>query len=137
MRGNFSMAGGAIHLPDLLFEVPGAAIHLNGTYGALNGALNFTGDADLQAKVSQVVGGFAGLLLKPADRFFDKKGPGTQIPIKIGGTRKDPEFGLNFHHDQPESKDQEKPEKKDQAKSEKKEQAGSENKDQTTAEPKP
>lgn len=114
MRGGFSMASGTIHLPDLLYEVPGATVHLNGTYGVLNGALNFTGQADLEAKVSQMVGGFAGLLLKPADRFFDKKGPGTQIPIKIGGTRKDPEFGLNFHHDQPENKDQTRPVSKDQ-----------------------
>ncbi len=106
MRGTFSMASGTIHLPDLQYEVPGATVHLNGSYGVLNGALNFTGDADLEAKVSQMVGGFAGLLLKPADRFFDKKGPGTQIPIKIGGTRKDPEFSLNFHHEQPETKDQ-------------------------------
>jgi hypothetical protein len=79
---------------------------LNGTYGVVNGALNFTGDADLEAKVSQMVGGFAGFLLKPADRFFDKKGPGTQIPIKIDGTRKDPKFSLNFHHEKEENKDQ-------------------------------
>ena len=99
MHSDFQMASGVLHLPNLVYEVPGAAVHVAGTYGIVDGALNFAGTADLEAKISQMVGGIAGLLLKPADRFFDKNGPGTQIPIKIQGTRKDPQFSLNFHHE--------------------------------------
>jgi hypothetical protein len=50
----------------------------------------------MQATVSQMVGGWAGVLLKPADRFFKKDGAGTQVPIRIQGTREQPKFGLDF-----------------------------------------
>ena len=50
----------------------------------------------MQATVSQMVGGWKGLLLKPADRFFKKDGAGTEVPIHIEGTREQPKFGLDF-----------------------------------------
>jgi len=54
------------------------------------------GTAKLQATVSQMVGGIAGFLLKPADRFFKKDGAGTDLPIHISGTRENPQFGVDF-----------------------------------------
>jgi len=109
MQGNFQMANGVITLPALAYTVPGADIQLKGTYGVEGGALNFIGTAKLDATVSEMVGGIAGLLLKPADRFFKKDGAGTEIPIHIGGTRESPEFGVDFDRmkrkkpDQPEA----------------------------------
>ena len=96
MQGNFLMANGVITLPTLAYTVPGADIELKGTYGVEGGALNFIGAAKLDAPVSEMVGGIAGLLLKPADRFFKKDGVGTEIPIHIAGTRESPEFGVDF-----------------------------------------
>jgi AsmA-like C-terminal region len=96
MLGDFQMAGGVITLPALTYTVPGAAIQLKGTYGVEGGALDFAGTAKLQATVSQMVGGMLGALLKPADRFFKKGGAGTEIPIRISGTREDPKFGIDF-----------------------------------------
>jgi hypothetical protein len=49
----------------------------------------------MQATVSKMVGGWKGLLLKPADRFFKKDGAGTEVPIHIAGTYKNPEFGVD------------------------------------------
>jgi hypothetical protein len=100
MEGNFLMANGVITLPDLKYTVPGAAIQLHGTYKVENGALDFTGIAQLQATVSQLVGGWAGLLLKPVNRFFQKDGAGTEIPIHIGGTRAAPEFEVQLGRSQ-------------------------------------
>ena len=60
------------------------------------GALDFWGTAKMQATVSQMVGGWAGVLLKPADRFFRKNEAGTEVPIRIQGTREQPKFGLDF-----------------------------------------
>jgi hypothetical protein len=71
-------------------------IQLKGTYGVEGGALDFTGTAKLQATVSQMVGGWAGLLLKPADKYFKKNGAGTEVPIHISGTREEPIFSINF-----------------------------------------
>jgi hypothetical protein len=94
MQGNFEMAGGVIVLPGLIYTVPGTTIALKGTYGVENGALRFKGTAKMRATVSQMVGGWKGFLLKPADRFFRKDGAGTEVPIHIDGTRENPEFGI-------------------------------------------
>ena len=90
------MAGGVIALPNLKYTVPGAEIDLNGTYGVDGGTLNFKGTAQMQATVSQMVGGWKGILLKPADRLFKKNGAGTEVPIHVDGTEQDPMFGVDF-----------------------------------------
>jgi hypothetical protein len=96
MSGDFQMAGGVITLPVLKYSVPGADIQLKGTYAVEGGAIDFAGSAQLQATVSQMVGGWKGFLLKPADRFFKKDGAGTEVPIHISGTREDPKFAVNL-----------------------------------------
>lgn len=96
MQSNFRVANAVVTLPDLEYQVPGADIHLQGTYG-LDGALNFQGSARMDATVSQMVGGWKGFLLKPADHFFKKDGAGALIPIHVAGTRDAPKFGLDFN----------------------------------------
>ncbi len=96
MQSDFTMARGVIHLPDLRYTLPGADIDLSGTYTLEGETLNFAGSAKMQATVSQMVGGWKGLLLKPADRFFKKDGAGTKVPIHIDGTRQDPHFGVDL-----------------------------------------
>jgi hypothetical protein len=95
VEGDFNLDAGVLTLPSVLYSVPGADIHLHGTYRTKGGTLDFTGTAKMQATVSQMVGGWKGLLLKPADRFFKKNGSGTEIPIYIAGTREKPQFGYN------------------------------------------
>jgi hypothetical protein len=96
MKGSFRLAGGILTLPALTYTVPGAVIQLKGTYGVEGGALDFSGTVRTEATVSKVVGGWKGLLLKPADRFFKKDGAGALVPIHIQGTREDPKFGVDF-----------------------------------------
>jgi hypothetical protein len=95
MRGTFHMENAVITLPDLVYSVPGADIQLKGSY-ALSGALAFDGTARMEATVSQMLGGWKGLLLKPADKFFKKDGAGTLVPITVKGTREAPEFSVDF-----------------------------------------
>lgn len=95
MEGTFHVAKGVVTLPDLQYEVPGAEVHLQGSY-ALDGDLHMDGVARMQATVSKMVGGWKGLLLKPADRLFKKDGAGAEIPIKLRGTRKSPDFGIDI-----------------------------------------
>ena len=109
MQSKFQMDEGIITLPDLKYSVPGADISLEGTYGVEGGQLNFTGIASMQATVSQMVGGWKGFLLKPADRFFKKNGAGTEVPIHINGTREHPDFGVDIKgvkHTTPQRPDQ-------------------------------
>jgi len=96
MESDFTMAEGAIDLPDLKYTVPGAEIDLAGRYGVEGSTLDFAGTAKMQATVSQMVGGWKGFLLKPADRFFKKDGAGTEIGIHLSGTREAPKFGVDL-----------------------------------------
>jgi len=92
MQSDFTMATGVVSLPDLVYTVPGAEIDLAGTYAVVDSKLAFHGNAKLQATVSEIVGGWKGLLLKPADRLFKKDGAGTEVSIQVDGTREGPQF---------------------------------------------
>lgn len=96
MQSGFTMANGVISLPDLVYQVPGADIALNGTYMLDGGALNFNGKAKMQATVSKMIGGWKGVLATPFDGFFKKDGAGTEVGVHIDGTRDDPHFGLDL-----------------------------------------
>ncbi len=97
MHSDFSMENGVITLPNLEYTVPGAEIHLHGTYAIDGGAIDFTGKARMKATVSQMVGGWKGFFLKAADPFFKKNGAGAELPIHVGGTRDKPDFGLDLN----------------------------------------
>jgi hypothetical protein len=96
LRGNFRMRNGVMHFSQLSFDVPGAAVNLDGTYAMRSGQMDFHGTLRMEAKLSQTTKGIKSALLKPFDSFFSKKGAGTQLPIKITGTRDNPQFGLDF-----------------------------------------
>jgi AsmA-like C-terminal region len=96
MQSDFEMANGVITLSNLKYMVPGAEIDLKGTYGIDGGSLNFTGRAKMQATISRMVGGWKGVLLTPLDHFFEHGKSGTVFPVEIKGTRKDPQFGVDF-----------------------------------------
>jgi AsmA-like protein len=95
-RGSFKLANGRLALPDLTFSVPGASVELAGAYGLTAETMDFTGKLLLDAKISQTVTGFKSVLLKAVDPLFKQKdGSGSAIPIRIGGTRNAPDFGLD------------------------------------------
>jgi hypothetical protein len=96
IASDLTMAGGVVTLPNLKYTVPGAEIDLAGKYGLEGGTLNFKGTARTDATVSQMVGGWKGLLLKPADRLFKTNRAGTEVPIHIDGTEQNPGFGVDF-----------------------------------------
>jgi len=95
-RGKFKLDEGTLTLTSLTFHVPGATIRLDGTYGILTEALNFHGTATMEAKLSEMTTGIRSFLLKALDPIFHKDKVGTVIPIHIGGTRRDPSFGLDL-----------------------------------------
>ncbi len=99
MQSSFTVANGVVTLPDLEYRVPGADVALKGTYGLDGGALDFTGKAMMHATVSKMLGGWKGALATPLDHFFKKDGAGTEVPVRIDGTRDNPHFGLDFHGD--------------------------------------
>jgi len=95
-KGQFSLADGVASLPHVAFSVPGATIALSGQYVIGTEAVNFVGTAQLKASLSDAVGGFRSILIKPFNRFFSKDGSGAIIPIEITGTRSQPKFGVRL-----------------------------------------
>ncbi len=92
-EGEFHMANGTISFPRIEFAVPGANVNLMGGYALREKELDFEGHLLMDAKISETTTGVKAFFLKLADPFFRDKGR-TSIPIKIGGTVKEPDFGL-------------------------------------------
>ena len=98
LRGVFVLRDGEIRFSDLVFQAPGASIHLRGSYGLDSEQIDMHGVARLQAKVSQTMTGWKRSRLKPVDPLLSKAGAGTLLPIQIVGTRAQPQFGLDRGH---------------------------------------
>ncbi|HKB11865.1 MAG TPA: AsmA-like C-terminal region-containing protein [Vicinamibacterales bacterium] len=96
--GRFRLGDGRLSLPDLTFAIPGAKVELAGGYALKPETLDFKGQVVTDAYFSEMVTGWKKWLMKPADAIFrkpKKEGKGSIIPIKVGGTRNDPKFGLD------------------------------------------
>jgi hypothetical protein len=95
-RGRFILKHASLRLMSLDFDVPGAAVHLAGTYHLRHETIDMAGTLTMQAKLSQMVTGYKSWLLKVIDPLFSRKKAGAVIPITITGTRKDPKFGVDI-----------------------------------------
>jgi hypothetical protein len=93
--GRFKLASGTLQIPDVKFDVPGSLVQLAGSYELENAAMNFKGTLFLDAKISETTTGIKHVLLKVVDPLFKRDGGGSQLPIKITGTRDNPSFGLD------------------------------------------
>jgi hypothetical protein len=98
LAGNFRMANGSIDFSSLSFKVTGASVALSGTYALDAGQIDFHGKLFLDAKLSQTTTGTKSFLLKAVDPFFKGKHGGSELPIKITGTKDHPAYGLDLHH---------------------------------------
>ena len=98
LRGAFKLAHGVLSFSSLHFLVPGTHADMTGEYSLDGNTFDFHGKLKLDAKLSQTMTGWKSILLKPVDPFFKKNGAGTELPVKITGTRSAPRFGLDFNH---------------------------------------
>ncbi len=98
LEGTFDLANALISFSQLQFQIPGTQVNLTGQYSLDGNQFDFHGKARMDAKLSQMVSGWKSILLKPVDPFFNKHGAGTEIPVKITGTKSEPHFGTDFGH---------------------------------------
>jgi hypothetical protein len=94
--GTFRVLQGRASFSQLQFQVPGAQLNLTGTYNLDGNQFDFHGKLRMEAKVSQMVSGWKSILLTPVDPFFHKQGAGTELPVKITGTKSQLHFGTDF-----------------------------------------
>ncbi len=97
LKGRFDVRKGVVTFTQLSFGVTGASIALKGSYNLDSQELDFYGKLRLQAKLSQTTTGMKSFFLKAVDPFFRGKDGGTELPIKITGTKDKPAFGLDLH----------------------------------------
>jgi len=101
LRGKFVQDQGLITFSELSFSVAGAFVQFAGTYQMTTGEMDFHGKLHMDAKLSQTTTGVKSFFLKAVDPFFKGKNGGTDIPIKITGTKDQPVFGLDRHQENP------------------------------------
>jgi len=94
MEGGFALKDGVLRFSGLRFGVRGALVQLRGYYVLRGGELDFRGTVRLDARASQTMTGWKSMLAKIVDPLLAKDGAGTVLPIKITGTAKHPEFGV-------------------------------------------
>ena len=95
LRGKFALRDAALTFSDLTFAVPGAVVQLAGTYHLENETLDFAGHLLLDASLRETTSGAKAVLAAIAQPFFRRPGGGSKIPIRVGGTRSKPAFGLD------------------------------------------
>ena len=98
MDGTFRLADGLLSFSELHYEIPGTNVDLTGKYSLDGNQFDFHGTARMDAKLSHMMTGWKSVLLKPVDPFFSKHGAGTELPVKVTGTKSEPHFGLDFGH---------------------------------------
>jgi hypothetical protein len=96
LSSRFALANGVMQLSHLTFQVPGALVSLDGTYGLASSDLDLSGTLRMDATVSRAVGGVKSIFLKPFDFIFRKDGAGAVLPIEISGTYKKPDIGISI-----------------------------------------
>jgi hypothetical protein len=96
LSGKFVLKDGVMTMTDLTFNVPGADVALEGTYGLVARELDFRGDVQLDARLSEMTTGVKSGLLKILDPLFKGDDARTLIPITVTGTTEDPKFGLQM-----------------------------------------
>ncbi len=92
LRGRFTLAGKMAHFSALSFEVPGALIRLDGSYGLESENVDMIGTFRMQATLSQTQSGVKQWMLMPFNKLFEKDGVGFQVPITITGTKDHPKI---------------------------------------------
>ena len=96
LSGTFRLRDSVLSFSNLSFAMPGATVQLQGSYGLKSEALSFEGTLRMQATLSQAAGGgLKSVFLKLVDPVFRKKNAGAVVPIRVGGTRQQPTFGLD------------------------------------------
>jgi hypothetical protein len=95
LKGHVALNHAIATFSDLSFSVPGALAHMHGTYGLLTQQINLHGTLQLDNKLSKGSTGVKSVLLKSVEPFLKKKNKGEIVPIKVGGTFRQPSYGLD------------------------------------------
>jgi AsmA-like C-terminal region len=86
LNGRAKISDGVVSTERLTFQMPGAAVDLNGTFNFRDRTVHLLGNLHMLSDISHVTTGFKSLLMKPLIPFFKKDNSGAVIPIAITGS---------------------------------------------------
>jgi hypothetical protein len=86
LHGRAKISDGVVSTERLTFQMPGAAVDLNGTFNFCDRTVHLLGNLHLLSDISHVTTGFKSLLMKPLIPFFKRDNSGAVIPIAITGS---------------------------------------------------
>jgi len=95
IQGHLLLNNGVAEFSDLVFDLEGVSAHLNGSYQLASERLDLHGQLWMAATLSQTATGATASFPKTVESFFRSKHGGSVVPIKVTGTRADPEFAID------------------------------------------
>jgi len=95
LSGAFHLENAWMHFTGLSCAIAWANLDLAGDYNLETDAVNFAGSLKVQPTVSQMVTGWKRLVLKPVDKYLQKKTAGPLLRIHVTGTSASPQFDVN------------------------------------------
>jgi hypothetical protein len=95
LRGRFTLQNAVLSFSELTFAVPGSTVRLRGTYNLHSEVMDFRGELLTDATLADMTSGVKSMLARVAQPFFRRDGGGSRLPIKIAGSREQPQFGLD------------------------------------------
>jgi hypothetical protein len=99
MAGRFSLADAVVEVSELIYQMPGAEVRMEGKVQLVGSTFELHGKVRTQATASQMTTGWKSLLLSPFDKLLKKNGAGVELPIRVTGTRSTYDLRLDFPHD--------------------------------------
>ena len=96
LRGKFTLRDANLSFSELTFAVPGSVVQLAGSYHLRTETMNLKGYLLTDATLADMTSGVKSLFARVAQPFFRRPGGGSRLPIKITGTRSNPQFGLDL-----------------------------------------
>ena len=87
---------GVARFSELRMEDQGARAKFHGTFGLLDERVNLHGELKTATSLTKTTHGIKAVFAKVIEPFFKKRPHETVVPVKIGGTYSDPQFGLDL-----------------------------------------
>ena len=96
LQGKVTVENGVARFSELRLQDQSAEAKLHGTFGLLDERVNLHGELKTAASLTKTTHGIKAVFAKVIEPFFKKRPHETVVPVKIGGTYKDPQFGLDL-----------------------------------------
>jgi len=96
IRGRVSVGNGVAQFSELVVTDQDARADLNGEFGLLDQRVKLHGELTTAASLAKATHGIKAAFAKVIEQFFKKKPHEMAVPVRITGTYRRPQFGLDL-----------------------------------------